>query len=374
MTAESDTGRDALPRTVAVAEQGIERNIHRGMQIFVARGDEVIADFGIGEAQPGVPMTSDSLTLWLSSGKPLTAVAVAQQVEQGRAGFDDPVARHIPEFAAAGKEQITLAHLLTHDAGLRDIDIDWTLASWDDVIAAICEAPLRDGAVPGEAAAYDPRWSWFILGEVLRRLSGQSFAEHLEEAILAPLEMRETSNGMTDAEAEQAAQQDRLAWMYQRAGRDMQPLPWHEPRWLTASSPGSNSRGPARELGRFYQELLRCLRGAGRLLSQDMARTITSRQRADQRDATFQHVIDFGYGFLIDSNHHGVETVPYGFGRYCSPETFGHGGAQSSIGFADPRHELVVVAIANGMPGEPQHQRRSRAINEAIYVDLGLGE
>ena len=55
-------------------------------------------------------------------------------------------------------------------------------------------------------------------------------------------------------------------------------------------------------------------------------------------DVTFKHVVDWGLGTIIDSKRYGVETVPYGYGRYASDATFGHGGSQSSVGFADPAH------------------------------------
>jgi len=69
---------------------------------------------------------------------------------------------------------------------------------------------------------------------------------------------------------------------------------------------------------------------------------------------------------------YGPDTVPYGYGPHCSPRTFGHGGSQCSIGFCDPEHCLVVAWVCNGRCGEGRHQRRNRAINTAIYEDLGL--
>jgi CubicO group peptidase (beta-lactamase class C family) len=109
-----------------------------------------------------------------------------------------------------------------------------------------------------------------------------------------------------------------------------------------------------------------------RILQPETIEAMTSRVRQGLFDQTFQHVIDFGLGVMINSNRHGAETVPYGFGRHASPGAFGHGGSQSSIGFADPEHDLVVVIIANGAPGEPAHQRRNRELTSAIYEDLGL--
>jgi len=81
--------------------------------------------------------------------------------------------------------------------------------------------------------------------------------------------------------------------------------------------------------------------------------------------------MDWGLGLML-SSYRKADNAPYGFGRYASRSAFGHGGNQSSIGFCDPENELVVAWVANGMPGEKAHQQRNRAINEAIYQDLGL--
>ena len=99
---------------------------------------------------------------------------------------------------------------------------------------------------------------------------------------------------------------------------------------------------------------------------------MTARHRVGEFDLTLAHIVDFGLGVIVDSNRYGLETVPYGYGKYCSPRTFGHGGAQSSQGWCDPEVGLVVAYFFNGRPGEAQHNRRSRKLNEAIYADLGL--
>jgi CubicO group peptidase (beta-lactamase class C family) len=64
--------------------------------------------------------------------------------------------------------------------------------------------------------------------------------------------------------------------------------------------------------------------------------------------------------------------VPYGYGRHCSEETFGHSGCQSSAAFADPMYGLVAAWVFNGMPGERLHQQRAREVNTMIYEDLDL--
>ncbi len=137
--------------------------------------------------------------------------------------------------------------------------------------------------------------------------------------------------------------------------------------------PGGNGRGPVRELARFYRALL----GGGeldghRILSQDTVATLTSRHRVALHDHTFRHKMDWGLGFIINSAHYGEATVPYGYGPHASPETFGHSGWQSACAFADPEHHLAVAWVCNGTPGEPRHHKRQRALNAAIYEDLGL--
>jgi len=111
---------------------------------------------------------------------------------------------------------------------------------------------------------------------------------------------------------------------------------------------------------------------AGRVLEPETVVVMTSPQRVGLNDRTFQHRLDWGLGFIVNSNHYGLQTVPYGFGLHASPRAFGHGGAQSSIGFADPECGLTVAWHLNGQCGEPRHQRRNRALNTAIYEDLGI--
>ncbi|MFO0917106.1 MAG: serine hydrolase [Planctomycetaceae bacterium] len=161
--------------------------------------------------------------------------------------------------------------------------------------------------------------------------------------------------------------------MWERKRGQMTPADWHLSNYCTRPSPGSSFRGPIRELGQFYEALLAVLDGRrDDLLSRNTLQIMTSRQREGLVDRTFLHTVDFGFGVIIDSNRYGAETVPYGYGRYCSPRTFGHGGSQSSQGYCDPECGLVVAYQFNGRPGEPQHQRRVKSLNEAIYQDLAL--
>jgi len=109
-----------------------------------------------------------------------------------------------------------------------------------------------------------------------------------------------------------------------------------------------------------------------RILSADTIKQFTSRQRVGLFDLSFKHIVDFGFGFIVNSNRYGADTVPYGFGPHASDETFGHNGFQSTSAFADPRHGLVAVIIPNGTPGDVVHEQRLREMLGALYEDLAL--
>ncbi len=98
----------------------MREGLHAGAQLYVLRAGELAGELALGLARPNVPMQTDSILLWMSSTKPLMSVAIGQLVDRGLARLDDPVANHVPEFAANGKTEITLRHLLTHTAGIPD--------------------------------------------------------------------------------------------------------------------------------------------------------------------------------------------------------------------------------------------------------------
>lgn len=345
--------------------------LHVGAQLYVALEGTAVADFGVGEARPGVPMTADTIMLWLSSSKPIGAAAVMQLSEQGLLELDDPVARFVPEFAQKGKESVTLRHLLTHTGGFRWVDIGAPGATWDEIIERLCAAKLERDWTPGERAGYHPFSSWFILGEVVRRVDGRPFSGYVREQIFLPLGMLDSWIGMSAAQFEAYGQRLGVLMSFEKA--EPAPHRYSSLAGATACVPGGNGHGPMHDLGRFYQMLL----GEGeldgvRVLTRESVRLMTSRQRVGMFDETFRHVMDWGLGLIIDSNQYGIETVPYGYGPFSSPRTFGHGGSQSSVGFADPERQLVVGLVFNGMPGERKHDARLRSVLAALYADLGL--
>jgi len=364
---------DRLPRTRRALEEGLDEGLHLGAQLSVSLRGETVGDAALGENRPGETLRPDHLMLWLSSTKPVAAVAVAQLWERGLLELDDPVARHLPEFAAEGKGGITLRHLLTHTAGIRMLDTGWPAASWEEIVARIAARKPEPHWVPGQKAGYHLASSWFILGEVVRRLSGLSFDRYVRERIFLPLGMDDCWIGMPAKRYREYAAARRLGLLYNTEGAPPRQHTWTEENRLVGIHPGGNGYGPVSQLARFYRMLL----GRGSLegtqvLSPQAVEALTARHRVGMVDQTFKHELDWGLGFILDSKRYGVETVPYAYGRLCSPRTFGHSGYRSSTAFGDPEHGLAVTLVMNGTPSAEDHERRIRAVLDAIYVDLGL--
>jgi CubicO group peptidase (beta-lactamase class C family) len=402
-----------MSATRGVIERGIAAGLHIGAQVYVSIHGEPVADLAFGQSRPGVAMTPDTLMLWLSGSKPIGAVAIAKLWERGKLGLDDPVSRHIPEFGQNGKEPITIRHILTHTAGFRWVETGWATLSRDQVIARICQSRQERGWVVGKKAGYSPYSSWFILGEIVRRVDGRDYHQYVREEIFLPLRMADSWIALPADRYR--AYGDRIGIMHKTdaqgaavdAGLDTEQA-------AGASRPAGGGRGPARELGRFYEMLLgwgvplaasrfdasenRDDRGdhrdreaangetrpssvprhpplaprEPRILLPQTIEALVARHRTGMKDATFNHIMDWGLGFLVNSAIYGPDTVPYGFGPHASPRAYGHGGNQSSASFADPEYGLAAVVICNGMPGEPAHQERIRATLAAVYEDVGV--
>jgi CubicO group peptidase (beta-lactamase class C family) len=404
-------GAERLPGTLAALEDGRRRGLHAGAQLSVSLAGRVVADLAVGEARPGEPLTPDHLMLWLSSSKPVAAVAIGQLWEQGALELDDPVARHWPDFAAGGKERVTIRHLLTHTGGLRMPDVGWPGDPWEAIVARVAARKLEPGWVPGEKAGYHQTSSWFALGELVRRLGGRPFARYVREEIFLPLGMDDCWIGMDEAAFEGYRAAGRLAPMHDagsgrgggpeegedgteegpedraasRPAADAAPasgggLPshgWESRERVVAPSPGGNGWGPIGQLRRLYDALVAGGRPPGggpasRILAPQTVEAMTARHRAGLFDHTFRHVLDWGLGFIVDSKQYGAETVPYAYGRLSSRRTYGHSGYRSSTAFADPEHHLAVALAWNATPSAEAHERRVRQTLDALYRDLDL--
>jgi CubicO group peptidase (beta-lactamase class C family) len=363
------TGTEALPRAVASLADGIERGLHPGALVVVEHGGEIVADFALGEQRAGVPMTRDAMVTWFSMTKPTVAVSVLQQWERGALGLDDPVARHVPDFAAHGKDGITLRHLLTHTAGIRDADAVTSDATgdawWDEIVAGICATPPEEGWVPGRRAGYHLMCGMTMLAEVVRRVDGRRFEQYVREEVFEPLGMHDCWVGMPFER--HAAYGDRIGTMHATSDPVAGAVPLaalDSAVALARCVPGGGGRGPLHQYARLFRALLRGGELDGvRVLRPQTVEAMVARHRVGLFDETYHVPCDWGLGVQVDA---------YAMGGSSSPRTFGHGGALSSFTLADPEHALVVAVQTNGMCGNDDHYRRFRDVMDAVYVDLGL--
>jgi CubicO group peptidase (beta-lactamase class C family) len=371
-----------LPKTAATIESGIAERLHIGVQLFVSREGDTVADFASGSARPAVggagemPMRTDTLMLWLSASKPVGAAAIMQLVEAGRMRLDDPVATHVPEFGENGKGGVTIEHLLTHTCGFRFVDIGEAATPWEEIIRRLCVAPLERDWIPGKRAGYHPYTSWYVLAEVVRRATGMPYAEYVRERIFLPLGMNDCWIGMPHEQYDAYGERLGMLVNTERRGDGVPTLAPHRlstREGAVCCVPGAGGTGPIRELARFYGAL--CGDGAldgVRILSAESTALLTTRRRVGMFDETFKHTLDWNLGLIPNNRRYGIDTLPYGYGRHAGEAAFGHSGSQSSVGFADRENGLIVALVFNGTCGEARHQRRIRATLDALYEDLRI--
>jgi len=368
----SDTLQDShrgFDHLAVAIEQGVQRNLHTCVQVFVSVNGTTVLDQGFGQAAEDGAATNATVMLWRSAGKPLTAAGILRLQEARELSLDDSVGKHLPQAVGTVIGDLSIRQLMSHAAGIPILSTRWPHATWDEIIAEIL---AYDGPLESDKVAYQPQATWFLLGEILRLRTGStSFQDALQSIVLDPAELDSCQCGLSADSVN--ALQEQLPDLLERTKDGLQRSMLCEVPALTAPSPGGNMRGPVSQLGGFYEILRRrgVLPNGSRFLNESSVELMTSRHRSGLYDHGLQHKVDMGLGCIINSEHHGP-AVPYGYGKHSSDSAFGHGGAQCSIGFCDPHHNLVVAWAANGLCGEPQHQRRNRSINEAIYTDLGL--
>lgn len=371
MAIDGSFDRDRFARTLAELEGGIANGLQLGGQLHLIVDEAVVVDAAFGEARPGEPMLREHRLVWMSSTKPVAAIGIARLWEEEKLGLDDPVARHVPEFAAGGKDAVTIRHLLTHTGGVRMLDTGWPALGWDGIVAKVCAQRLEPRWTPGRKAGYHLASSWFILGELVRRLDGRPFERWVREELFEPLGASGCWIGMPREEIRGNA--SRIAPMYDVTGEGLVENGATQEDRLHVPSPGGNGCGPIAGLARLYRMLARGGELEGRrYLRAQTVEALVSRHRVGMVDATFRAKLDWGLGFIVNSAHYAEPAMPYGYGPHAGPRTYGHSGARSSTAFHDPEAHLTVALAVNGMPDDESHRLRFERLLAAIYEDLAL--
>lgn len=344
-----------------------DENLHNCAQVYVSLHGEVLLDAAIGESLPGRALRDDDLMLWYSSSKPATTAAILQLWERGLLGLDDLVGSYI-EGWGAGKERCTLRHVLTHTGGFPMLSGGETFdenITYGEAIARIAAHPAE--WEPGTAAGYHASSGWKVLGAVVEAVDGRPISRYVHDEIFTPLGMTNCRLGIPLDE--QKTLEERIvpvAWkghgLMRRIDGALQMVPYkidriHNQPWHIAKvEPGGGIRGPARELGRFYESLLGLIRP---ILDNRTVEVMAAIHRRGLKDATFGMSMPWGLG------------VQRAFTGGTSRRAFGHSGMASSRGLADPEIGLVLVVVSNGLPSYLDNEQRFLDLTNAAYSALG---
>ena len=350
-----------------------------GAACSVYRAGEPVVDLwgGVADHTTGREWQADTPVIVFSATKGVTAVAVHRLIERGVLDPDAPVARYWPEFAANGKADISVRWAMSHRAGLAAVEGALTLAevlAWDPVVAAIAaQAPNWE---PGSAHGYHARSYGWILGEVIRRVSGRSPGRFVAEEIAAPLAL-ELWIGLSPALLQRRARMipagEGLPSLTDLLGADSLTAKvmngpnnlfhydsmWNRDDILAAEMPSSNGVATARALARMYAAVIGPVDGRRLLHPETVARATEVQSQGP--DLVLIIPTCFGLGFMLQPI-----MAPDG-----GPRCFGHTGAGGSTAFADPDAGIsfgyVTSQLRFDMAGDP----RSRALVRAVYDSLG---
>lgn len=372
----SSFGAEESAERAGLSQESVERiwrsarslyrsGVHPAVQVCLRRDGVVVLDRAIGHARgngphdpaqaPKLLATPETPFCVYSTSKAITAVVIHLLGERGVLDIADRVGDYIPEYACRGKEDTTIAHVLSHRAGVPGIPREALnlerITDREHVMGLLCDA--KPFAKPGTLLAYHAISGGFILGEIVHRVTGKSIREVLASEILEPLQFRWTNYGVRPEDV------GTVGLDYVTGPPLLPPLstlvkrvlsvPVDEvvrlatdPRFLTAVVPAGNIVTTANELSRFFE----ILRAGGEL---DGVRVLEPRtiHRALTQQAHLE--IDFSLGFPIrysDGMMLGAKLVSL-YGR-DTDLAFGHLGFINIVGWADPERALSGAVITSG--------------------------
>ncbi|CAB1078497.1 Putative esterase [Olavius algarvensis Delta 1 endosymbiont] len=370
-----------------VFENLFEEGKELGAGVAVSIDGKLVVDLwgGYADTERARCWEKDTLVNVYSTTKGMTAACVHRLVDQGKLDPDRKVSRYWPEFGCNGKEDIRLRHLLSHQAGLPAIDAPLppeAIFDWGTMTGALAEqAPLWK---PGTQHGYHARTFGWLLGEVVRRISGKSLGAYFKDEIAGPLGL-DFYIGLPDEHHARVAAitavpppppgtEPNLARVMQirpqsfTARAFMNPPSYrirdvaNTPQWRRAELPSSNGHGTANAVARFYGALackgtIDGIRVLGPE-SIECART----EQARGPDQVLIVETRFGHGFMMPVA--GAEMGP-------NDKAFGHPGMGGSLGFADPEAGVGFGYVMNLAGSFILIDERPIALVTALYDCLG---
>jgi CubicO group peptidase (beta-lactamase class C family) len=353
-----------------------------GAAISIWQSGKPVLDLcgGFRDARRQNPWTHDTLVLIWSATKGLGSACLLHALQENKIEIEQRVIEFWPEFGQAGKGAITIAQLLSHQAGLCAFDRPVDVQDYDAVIQALAvQAPLWP---PGKAHGYHARTFGFLVDELVRRITGQTVSSYWRRIFAEPLQL-DIWIGLPESE------NARVATIYAaKAGKPPQPETFYRDLTITGTlarqtftSPhglhavsGMNDPqiralplvsfggiGNASALAKFYGMLANKGEMDGRKFLSDKALSWMSTTLSDGPDRVFQMPTAFSAGFMKDSR----EARRRIFGP--SNSSFGHPGAGGSHALADPEARLGFVYVMNRMEQSLLPNEKSLRLIDAIY-------
>jgi CubicO group peptidase (beta-lactamase class C family) len=319
-----------------------------GACVAVSIAGRFVVDLWGGEAdRSGRPWERDTIVDVFSVGKAMVALSLLVLVEREQLAFDDTVARHWPQFAAEGKDRVTVSQLLSHQAGLPGIHhrlLPDAMYDWDLMTSVLArETPWWE---PGTALGYHVNTLGFLGGELVRRVSATPFAEFFAREVAGPLgadflfgldpaQDARVSDFQFPSPAnfptpEQDA--DDFNFIYANPPGASGIGTVNSRAWRAAVHPSTNGHSNARAIARIYG----LLAGDGRLDDVRLLGPATLSAATSELSSGHDLILDrksrFGFGFQLT-----MPERPLGPGR----SSFGHYGAGGSLGMADPDTKIA---------------------------------
>jgi CubicO group peptidase (beta-lactamase class C family) len=355
-----------------------------GLQVAAYVDGELVVDAwaGVADESTGRPVDGDTVFTSWSTTKGFAATCLHILADRGRVQYDAPVARYWPDFAAHGKEGITLRHVLTHTAGLPHMPEGVTpemMCDWGAMCAAIANhTPLW---TPGTQTGYHAWTFGWLVGEIVRRADGRSIARFAREELCDPLDIPDFYLGITDTVGRRVAPLRReppAPGAVQPNELNLRAMPpqvtsaevVNRPDIRRACIPGGGGIMSARAIARHYAMLAGYgeLEGV-RILSPERIDTMRALQ-TDAEDQVLGRRVRKGLGYFLggDPEMGGVLAM----GR--SGGEFGHPGLGGSLGYADPARKLALGLTKNYLRTtvEPDHAA-AYLVAEAIRQHLDEG-
>ena len=355
-----------------------KRSAVGGAAVAVYHHGELVVDVWTGDRDAaGTPWARDTMAMSFSTTKGVAATVVHRLVDRGLLDWDEPIATYWPEFAAGGKEHITLRHVLTHQAGLHQIRtlVEGTegLLVWDDMVRVLAEA--EPAWEVGTRSGYHALTYGWLVGEVIRRVTGLTVNEAVRREIVEPLGLDGMYIGTPAADRGRVADllvdpkdSARLLTLLRGLSRFDRYLPLYEalvvddfldvattPHIHDAELPAANGVFTARSLARMYAALATpdafdgppflspaTLAEATRI--QTTIGTDGDGRNGERvgRDAAVLLNMRWRLGYHMAATSKGV--LPHGFGH------FGFGGSGA---WGDPDSGLAVAMVLNQVAGTP---------------------